>query len=225
MQIITIDGPAGSGKSTIAKILAEKLGYLYIDSGSLYRAFAYWILKKISTTVEIPVGTILGLSLQQGVNIENFTVDYSWKNNKANLVLDGEVITDKIRSEQISKQASVFAADKSVRAIITKKQRQIAELNNVVLEGRDAGTVVFPNADRKFFLTASLDERAKRRSKELESRGEIVNLEDVKKAIENRDFQDENRKIAPLVKAKDALEIDTTGKNIDEVVDILRELI
>jgi cytidylate kinase len=220
MKIITIDGPAGSGKSTIAKILATKLNFAYIDSGSLYRSFAYWFAKK-----NYPQDVSLEFFLE---NIKNFHVEYSWANNKANLILEGENITEEIRTENISKQASLFASNKMVRELITTMQKKIASQNNVVLEGRDAGTVVFPNADKKFFLTASLEERARRRGLEIENRPEVVakvDFEKIKQDIKDRDFKDENRDISPLVKADDAIEIDTTGLTIHEVVDLLMEKI
>jgi cytidylate kinase len=155
-------------------------------------------------------------------------VEYSWANNKANLILEGENITEEIRTENISKQASLFASNKMVRELITTMQKKIASQNNVVLEGRDAGTVVFPNADKKFFLTASLEERARRRGLEIENRPEVVakvDFEKIKQDIKDRDFKDENRDISPLVKADDAIEIDTTGLTIHEVVDLLMEKI
>jgi len=209
MKIITIDGPAGSGKSTIAKILATKLGYSYIDSGALYRAFAVWVNKNQIDSIELLD------------SMKNFKIYYEWKNNKAKLVLFGEDITEQIRDEKISKQASMFASNKIVRQSITAMQKQIAAQNNVVLEGRDAGTVVFPNATNKFFLTASLDERAKRRGLELEKKGHLIDFEKIKLNIKDRDHKDENRDISPLVKAEDAVEVDTTGLTIDQVVDVL----
>ena len=220
MKIITIDGPAGSGKSTIAKVLATKLGYSYIDSGSLYRAFAYWVLKKNGEIKD--------------VDIKDFKLKYSWESGRAKLVLDEEDISEKIRVEEISKQASIFAADKIVREVITKMQREIAAQNNVVLEGRDAGTVVFPNAERKFYLTASLKERAFRRGNEIKNKikksGEVeiakmLDYEKIKQDIKERDYQDENREFSPLKKPEDAYELDTTGMAIDLVVKILMEKI
>ena len=193
---ITIDGPAGSGKSTVAKVLADKLGFFYIDSGALYRALAFY--------------------LENG-KIEDFNVDYSWQNKSAVLKIAGQDISQEIRQEKISKRASEIAKLENVRNLITDLQRKIAATNNVVLEGRDAGTVVFPEAEVKFFLTASLDERTKRRALDLKN----VDFEKLKADIKERDLKDSTREFAPLVKAKDAIEINTDGMKIDEVVDLL----
>jgi CMP/dCMP kinase len=236
MNIITIDGPAGSGKSTIAKILANKLGYTYINSGAIYRAFAFWLLSQkylnLSNAENIEIEKILNEKINEIFNdIKNFNLEYIWKDNDLSLFLNSEDITDTIRLEKISNLTSIISKNSKIREFITDIQRQIADKNDVILEGRDSGTVVFPNANRKFFLVADIDERVKRRVLELKHRGEIVDendldeIEKIKNFIKNRDFQDENRTIAPLKKAIDAIEVDTTGKNISEVITILENFI
>lgn len=234
MNIITIDGPAGSGKSTIAKILANKLGYTYINSGAIYRAFAFWLLSQkylnLSNVENIEI-VLNGKIDEIFKDIKNFNLEYIWKDNDLSLFLNSEDITDTIRLEKISNLTSIISKNSKIREFITDIQRQIADKNDVILEGRDSGTVVFPNANRKFFLVADIDERVKRRVLELKHRGEIVDendldeIEKIKNFIKNRDFQDENRTIAPLKKAIDAIEVDTTGKNISEVITILENFI
>ncbi|MFC1485102.1 (d)CMP kinase [bacterium] len=207
MSIITIDGPAGSGKSTVAKKLAKSLGFLYIDSGALYRAFAWGVLNSHIENISD--------------YIKNFDIKYDYVDNMAKIWLFDKEITFDIRNEKISKESSFFASKSNVRERITLIQRRIASDNDVVVEGRDTGTVVFSNADFKFYITASLEERAKRRFLELKNNNKNISLEDIKKSIKQRDLQDKNRKYAPLLKSEDAIEVDTTAKTIDEVVDFL----
>ncbi|MDR0675882.1 MAG: (d)CMP kinase [Elusimicrobiota bacterium] len=234
IKIITIDGPAGSGKSTIAKILAEKLDLTYINSGALYRAFSYWILqdKKFENYNKKDIAKMLENDNNEIFDkIKNFDLDYKWQNNKLFLYLDSKNITDLIRTEEISNFTSLISKNLKVRKFITDIQHKIADKNNVIAEGRDSGTVVFPNATKKFFLTADLNERVRRRILELKKSGEVLDenskdeIQKIKEFIKNRDFQDETREFAPLKKAKDAIEIDTTGKSIDEVVEIILEKI
>ncbi|MCP4481858.1 MAG: (d)CMP kinase [bacterium] len=203
---ITIDGPAGSGKSTVAKLLADELGFFYIDSGSLYRSFA-WYLEDVAVNDD---------------TINNFKIDYIWEDGKAILKLGGVNISEKIRSEKISKRASEIASLEIVRNLVTRLQHEIAVDHDIIIEGRDAGTVVFPDADVKFFLTASIKARTKRRALELESKGEMVDFPQLEKAIQKRDFKDINRKIAPLIKAEGAIEVNTDGLKISEVVEFLK---
>jgi CMP/dCMP kinase len=216
--------------------LANKLGYTYINSGAIYRAFAFWFLSQkylnLSNAENIEIEKILNEKINEIFNdIKNFNLEYIWKDNDLSLFLNSEDITDTIRLEKISNLTSIISKNSKIREFITDIQRQIADKNDVILEGRDSGTVVFPNANRKFFLVADIDERVKRRVLELKHRGEIVDendldeIEKIKNFIKNRDFQDENRTIAPLKKAIDAIEVDTTGKNISEVITILENFI
>ncbi len=214
--IITIDGPSGAGKSTVSKKLAEKLGYLYLDTGAMYRACALKAFKmgldpsreedaqKVASALELKL-------IPAGAQIRIF--------------LDGEDVTDKIRTEEVGMGASKISRHRVIRQKLWEIQRKLGEQGGVVAEGRDMGTVVFPDADYKFFLTASLEERAKRRYLELLQRGEKVELEQIKKEVEKRDAQDSQRDLAPLKPAPDAIQIDTTNLNIDQVVALLLEKI
>ena len=203
--VIAVDGPAGAGKSTIAKLIAEKLNINYIDTGAMYRAVN---LK----------------CLQNNVNIENEAevielakkTDIDFRDN--NIYLDSKIVNDEIRTLEVSKNVSDVAKIKEVRYLMVDLQREIGKNNAVILDGRDIGSYVFPNADYKFFLVATPEERGKRRYKELVNKGYDVNLEEIISDIIKRDEIDSNREFAPLVKADDAIEIDTTGKSINEVV-------
>jgi len=193
-MIITIDGPAGSGKSTIAKRLATSLDFFYINSGLFYRTIAY-------NTV--------------GISDENKIIQIASNSNLDNI---NESI---LRTDIVSLQASKIAAIKQVRAIVTKQQRKLATSQDVILEGRDAGTVVFPNADFKFFLTASLEERAKRRAIDLKQK----DIEKIKQMILARDQADRERIHSPLTKSSDTIEIDTTKLSIEEVISAMMTII
>lgn len=204
--VIAIDGPAGAGKSTIAKIIADKLNINYIDTGAMYRAVT---LK----------------CLQNKVNIENENevielakkTEIDFKEN--NIYLDGEVVNEEIRTIEVTNNVSNVAKIKEVRYLMVDVQREIGTRNSVILDGRDIGSYVFPNADYKFFLIATPKERGARRYKELVAKGVEVKLQDVIDDIIKRDEIDSSREFAPLVKAEDAIEIDTTGKSIDDVVE------
>lgn len=204
--VIAIDGPAGAGKSTIAKIIADKLNINYIDTGAMYRAVT---LK----------------CLQNKVNIENENevielakkTEIDFKEN--NIYLDGKVVNEEIRTIEVTNNVSNVAKIKEVRYLMVDVQREIGTRNSVILDGRDIGSYVFPNADYKFFLIATPKERGARRYKELIAKGVEVKLQDVIDDIIKRDEIDSSREFAPLVKAEDAIEIDTTGKSIDDVVE------
>ena len=203
--VIAVDGPAGAGKSTIAKLIAEKLNINYIDTGAMYRAITY---KCLQNNIDIN-------NEKEVINIaKNCEIDF--KEN--NIYLNGEILTDEIRTMEVSNNVSNVAKIKEVRYLMVDVQRNIGKVSSVILDGRDIGSYVFPNADYKFFLIATPEERGNRRYKELVNKGYNVNLEEIIKDIIKRDEIDSNREFAPLVKAEDAIEIDTTGKSINEVV-------
>ena len=203
--VIAVDGPAGAGKSTIAKLIAEKLNINYIDTGAMYRAITY---KCLQNNIDIN-------NEKEVINIaKNCEIDF--KDN--NIYLNGEILTDEIRTMEVSNNVSNVAKIKEVRYLMVDDQRNIGKVSSVILDGRDIGSYVFPNADYKFFLIATPEERGNRRYKELVNKGYNVNLEEIIKDIIKRDEIDSNREFAPLVKAEDAIEIDTTGKSINEVV-------
>lgn len=203
-MIIAIDGPAGSGKSTIAKLVANELNMTYLDTGAMYRLFTLKLLKE---SVDVN-------NKQQVLSfLENLNIDI--KNNK--FYLDGIDETNSIRSNEVSNNVSFVAAIKEVREKMVNLQRKFSECKDVILDGRDIGTVVFPMAEIKIFLVADANERAKRRLKEIEERGEKVSYEEIYNNIVERDKIDSTRKESPLKKAEDAIVVDTTGKNIDEV--------
>ena len=214
--IIAIDGPAGSGKSTVAKILAKRFKYKYIDTGAMYRAVALKAIKNnIKLTDEKMVSKIA----------DNIKIEFASDGNNQRVYADGEDITSKIRDEEVGNGASVVSAYSGVRNAMLIKQREMGKSGGVVMEGRDIGTVVFPNADIKFFLNASVEERGKRRHLELKEKGEGVERSKIVEDIRRRDNQDTSRDIAPLKRADDSIVIDTTGISIDEVVEnMLQEI-
>ncbi|MBQ6631495.1 MAG: (d)CMP kinase [Romboutsia sp.] len=203
--VIAVDGPAGAGKSTIAKLIADKLNINYIDTGAMYRAVTY---KCLQNNIDIN-------NEEEVINMAK-ECDIDFKDN--NIYLNGNILKDEIRTMEVSNNVSNVAKIKEVRYLMVDIQRNIGKMSSVILDGRDIGSYVFPNADYKFFLVATPEERGNRRYKELINKGYDVNLEEIIKDIIKRDEIDSNREFAPLVKAEDAIEIDTTGKNIDEVV-------
>jgi len=205
-KVIAIDGPAGAGKSTIAKCLAEKIGYTYIDSGAMYRALTLKVLREnISMTDPDRIIAMAG------------DTDIDFKENS--IYLDGRASDKEIREELVNRNVSYIAAIPEVRKLMVKLQRKISINKNVVMDGRDVGTVIFPSASIKFFITASVDERAERRYKELMEKGYAAEILDIKAQIEQRDHIDSTREDSPLVAAADAVIIDTTGKSIGQVLD------
>jgi len=214
---IAIDGPAGAGKSTIAKRISRILDILYLDTGAMYRAVALKAIREgIDTKDEDKLSSL----------VENINIKVEYFQNKQHIFLDDEDVSDKIRTPEVSIGASNVSAVKSVRLKMVELQRKIAEKNSLVMDGRDIGTFVLPDAQFKFFLTASVDERAKRRYLEQISKGENnISLEEVKEEIMYRDKNDSSRAFAPLSKADDAIEIDTTFMTIDEVVDKIISII
>nr|WP_300094043.1 (d)CMP kinase [Sedimentibacter sp.] len=211
IMIIAIDGPSGAGKSTVARLLSRELGFEYIDTGAMYRALAY---KAYINNIEIKEDTIDKM-------LETTEVDYS--DNK--IFLDKMNVESLIRSEEISKYASKISALKNVRAKMVELQRNIAKNKNVILDGRDIGTKVFPDADFKFFITASVETRAGRRYDQLVAGGTEAVLDIVLKEIKKRDINDSTREISPLKKADDAILIDTTHMEINEVVRTIKEFV
>ncbi|CUS87932.1 cytidylate kinase [Candidatus Kryptonium thompsonii] len=210
--IIAIDGPAGSGKSTTARLVAQKLGYTYIDTGAMYRALT---LKVIESNVDPnDEDSIVKLA-------ENTRIDLIYENGNLKVILDNRDVRDKIRTPEVTSLVSVVSAHPKVRDIMVKKQRELGKDGGVVIDGRDIGTVVFPNADLKIFMTADVKERAKRRQKELKAQGFEIEIEKLIKEIEERDEFDSNREISPLKKADDAIEIDTTNLTIEEQVELV----
>ncbi|ERJ12802.1 (d)CMP kinase [Haloplasma contractile] len=205
---IAVDGPAGAGKSTISKLLAKQLEFIYIDTGAMYRAITYKALK-------------LGIDTQDETMYE-FIDDTSITLTKDNRVLvDEHEVTEEIRSTEISNNVSIVSSIKTVREKLVSLQRNIAEKNHVVMDGRDIGTNVLPNADVKFYLNASVDVRAKRRYLENSKKGIESNFEQIKQDIIKRDYLDSTRELNPLRKADDAIEVDTSALSIDEVVNKL----
>lgn len=206
---IAIDGPAGAGKSTVAKSVAKQLGITHLDTGAMYRAIGLKILRSgISTTDAQAVVSVL----------KNTQVDIAFKNGQQRVRLDGEDVTHLIRTPDVSQAASDVSAIAQVRQVLTDMQRQIAASRDVVMDGRDIGTVVLPQSPHKFFITASPEIRAKRRCLELKQKGIETSYEEVLKDQKARDDQDANRAVAPLKPADSAVLIDTTDLSIEEVV-------
>ena len=212
--IIAIDGPAGSGKSTSAKLIAKKLGYVYIDTGAMYRAITYLALENEAIKDE---SRIIELA-------RNCKIDLNYEDGKVIVLLDDRNVSKEIRSANVNSHVSDVSKISEVRKVLVEKQREMgAKGKGVVMEGRDIGTVVFPNADVKIFLTASLDIRANRRTKEYNETGSKVLVDDIKSNLSNRDKIDSSRNDSPLTKASDAVEVDTTNVTIDEQVNIILE--
>ena len=214
---IAIDGPAGAGKSTIAKALAKELGYHYVDTGAIYRTVAYFL-------------DLLGVSPKDADGVERYideltiAIEYD-EEGKQHMLMNGMDVSDEIRTQDISQKASLVSAHKVVRDMLLDMQRAVAKKHNVIMDGRDIGTVVLPKATVKIFLTASAEVRAKRRTEELLAKGQKANYEQTLKDIQQRDYQDMNRPIAPLKQAKDAVLLDTSDLDIDGVVAKMKEII
>ena len=205
---IAIDGPSGAGKSTIAKLIAKKLGIDYIDTGAMYRALGYKMLQ-------------LGITEDNLEAVEELFKTTEIDFSKGDIILDGTVINDLIRTPEISMKASACSALAIVRKHLVKVQQEMGEKKSVIMDGRDIGTDVFPNAPYKFFITATPEERATRRYKELTEKGETVSYEETLKSIIERDYNDSHRAVSPLRKADDAEEVDTTDMTIDEVIEYI----
>jgi cytidylate kinase len=215
-QVIALDGPSGSGKSTVAKMIAEELGLIYIDTGAMFRAAAYALQH---TGIDF---TKTSLTTHEEEQIKRFFHDHRFQfapEPGVLILLDNLNLTDVIREHQVSRLASQVSKFKVVRDFLSNWQRTVVKDHPAILDGRDIGTVIFPNAVLKVFLTASPEERATRRLEELKQRGQTdFNYETVLKDIQERDYQDMNREIAPLKKADDAMELDSSGKSISQIV-------
>lgn len=207
---IAIDGPAAAGKSTVAKKIAEKLSIVYIDTGAMYRALTYKaLLQEIDVQDEESMTTLLG----------NSEIRLLQQDSRQRVLLDERDVTDDIRTEKVSNAVSYVASHRNIRKSMVEQQQQLANNISVVMDGRDIGTHVLPSAEIKIFLIASVEERAERRHKENIEKGYQSNLEQLMEDIRNRDKRDMTREVAPLLKAKDAISIDTTSLTIDEVVE------
>ncbi|MBE6767245.1 MAG: (d)CMP kinase [Ruminococcaceae bacterium] len=213
---VAIDGPAGAGKSSIARFVAGKLGYIYVDTGALYR------------TVALKVANC-GLTAEQKEDIEALlgttTVGIEFVNGEQRMMLDGADVTDSIRTPEVSMMASAVSAIPAVRAYLLNTQRRLAAENNVIMDGRDIGTVVLPDAQIKIFLTASPEDRATRRFDELKAKGMDVNYDDVLADIKTRDYNDSHRAVAPLKPAPDSVFADTTGNEFEQSVALIESII
>ena len=206
---IAIDGPAGAGQSTIAKLVAKELGFIYVDTGAMYRGLAVHFLKK---------GIVPGEVEKIEAACEDAKVELGYENGEQQVYLNGENITSQLREEAVGNMASVSSAVPAVRAKLLDLQRNLAKEKDVVMDGRDIGTNVLPNADVKVYLTASVECRAMRRFKELEEKGEACDFEQIRQDIQERDERDMTREIAPLKQAEDATLIDSSEMGIDDVV-------
>ena len=207
---IAIDGPAGAGKSTIAKALAKELGFRYVDTGAIYRTVAYFL-------------DLLGVSPKDVDGVERYideltiNIEYD-EDGLQHMIMNGMDVTGDIRTQDISQKASLVSAHAIVRDMLLDMQRDVAKAHNVIMDGRDIGTVVLPKADVKIFLTADPEVRAKRRYDELIAKGQKANLETILKEIKQRDYQDTHREVAPLKMARDSIKLDTSNLDIDQVV-------
>lgn len=216
MVSVAIDGPAGAGKSTIAKMLSRKLGFIYVDTGALYRSIGYYsILNGIDYKDNVKVSNLLN----------TINIDLKIKDDRQYVYINNIDVTDRIRTPEVSMAASSVSAIPRVREFLLNLQKQIAVKNNVIMDGRDIGTVVLPDAKVKIFLTASSEERAKRRYDDLIKENKNIVFEDILKDIKQRDYNDSTRKIAPLKPADDAKIVDTTGETLEQSVSRLYSII
>ena len=214
---IAIDGPAGAGKSTMAKTLAKELGFYYVDTGAIYRTVAYFM-------------DLLGVSPKDVDGVERYidelTIEIEYdEEGTQHMIMNGMDVSGDIRTQDISQKASLVSAHAVVREVLLDMQRDVAKKHNVIMDGRDIGTVVLPRATVKIFLTASAEVRAQRRTDELLAKGQKANYAQVLKEIQQRDYQDTHREVAPLKQAKDSIRVDTSELDINGVVATIREII
>lgn len=219
--VIAIDGFSSCGKSTFAKAIAKRLGYLYIDSGAMYRAVTLELLRRGL----IKDGVVDTSTLDSILKEINIGFSYDSSRNGYVTTLNGEVVEDEIRSTQVANHVSLVAAIPAVRTRLVELQRELGKQKGIVMDGRDIGTVVFPNAELKIFMTANPIVRAQRRLKELQGKGLNVTLDEVLKNIEERDYIDQNRDVAPLRQADDALVLDNTNMTVDEQMEWVEDMV
>lgn len=216
MKSVAIDGPSAAGKSTMAKMIAEELGYIYVDTGALYRTVALYCGNHGADTTKAEEVVPL---------LQEIEVNLAYRGQSQRVYLNGVDVTEEIRKPWVSMAASNVSAIPQVRSFLFDLQRNLAKTNNVVMDGRDIGTVVLPDATVKIFLTAAPEERARRRLEDFTQAGETVEFETLLGEIKQRDYNDSNRKIAPLKKAEDAVEVDTTGNTLETSSALLLEII
>ena len=213
---VAIDGPAGAGKSTIAQLISREMGYIYVDTGAMYRAMAVYFSKnKVNPEDESAINEA----------VKNVDIKIEYQNGEQQVILNGENVTGLLRTEETGNMASKTSKYKEVRSKLVELQRELAKTTDVVMDGRDIGTTVLPDAFVKIYLTASSDARAKRRYDELVAKGEQCDLSAIKEDIEKRDYQDMHREISPLKQAEDAVLLDTSDMNIEQVVAAMRDII
>lgn len=213
---VAIDGPSGAGKSTIAKRLAATLGYVYVDTGAMYRTVGLAMLRR-GIDVNDKAAVIAALA--------DIEVSIAYVDGTQRVLLNGEDVSDQIRTPEVSMAASVTSAIPEVRKFLFETQQKLARENNVIMDGRDIGTVVLPNAKVKIFLSASVEDRARRRFDELKEKGMDVSFEDVLEDMKQRDYNDSHRDVAPLKPADDAVSVDTTGNTLEESVALMESIV
>lgn len=217
MIAIAIDGPAGAGKSTIARLTAKKLGYLYVDTGALYRTVGYAAKLR---------GIDPGDAQQVAAMLPEITVDLSFdQDGVQQTLLNGQDVSGQIRSPEMSRYASLVSAHKAVREYLLWLQRKLAKEHNVIMDGRDIGTTVLPNADLKIYLTATPEDRARRRFDEYLSKGVSVDYDQLLNDIKQRDYDDSHREVSPLRRAEDAKLVDTSGNTLEESLELMEAMI
>ena len=212
---IAIDGPAGAGKSTIAKRVSGELSFIYVDTGAMYRSIALYLLRKDISATDVEAVKVA---------LEDIEIAIQYVNGEQHVLLNGEDVSGQIRTEEVGNMASKSSALPCVRAKLLELQKKLAREHDVVMDGRDIGTNILPDAQLKIYLTASVDTRASRRYKKLIEKGTDCDLEAIKKDIEQRDYQDMHRETAPLMQAKDAVYLDSSDMTIDQVVEKIKSL-
>ena len=212
---IAIDGPAGAGKSTIAKRVSGELSFIYVDTGAMYRSIALYLLRKDISATDVEAVKVA---------LEDIEIAIQYVNGEQHVLLNGEDVSGQIRTEEVGNMASKSSALPCVRAKLLELQKKLAREHDVVMDGRDIGTNILPDAQLKIYLTASVDTRASRRYKELIEKGTDCDLEAIKKDIEQRDYQDMHRETAPLMQAKNAVYLDSSDMTIDQVVEKIKSL-